>query len=52
MIYYLVTDQPTTCPICGATTDIIANFFHTSLKLNINECLDSGCKHVFLEVET
>jgi hypothetical protein len=49
--YYLTYDQPTTCPICVARTDTISSFLHTLLKLSINECLDTGCKHVFLEVE-
>jgi hypothetical protein len=50
-VFYIVNDQPTTCPICGARTDIISSFFHTLLQLNINECLNSECKHVFFEVE-
>ena len=51
MEFYLMNDQPTTCPFCGARTDIISDFYHTNLKLFINECLDIKCKHVFLEVE-
>ncbi len=50
-LFYLITDQPTTCPICGARTYIISSFFHTLLKLNINECLNNSCKHVFSEIE-
>jgi len=50
-IFYLINDQPTTCPICGARADIISSFLHTLLQMNINECLDNGCKHVFCEVE-
>jgi hypothetical protein len=46
-----MNDQPTTCPICGARTDIISDFHHTNLQLLINECLNTHCKHVFLEVE-
>jgi len=46
-----MNDQPTTCPICGARADIISGFFHTLLRLGINECLNANCKHVFLEVE-
>jgi hypothetical protein len=49
--FYLITDQPTTCPICGARTDIISSFFHTLLQLDVNECLDTRCKYVFFEVE-
>ncbi len=48
---YLITDQPTTCPTCGTRTDIISNFYHTNLRLFVNECLNINCKHVFLEVE-
>jgi hypothetical protein len=51
-MFYLITDQPTTCPICGARTDVIANFYHTKLQMLINECLNTRCKHVFLEGET
>ena len=47
-----MTDQPTMCPICGARIDIIADFYHTNLLMQINECLDIDCKYVFLEVET
>jgi hypothetical protein len=49
---YLMTSQPTTCPKCGARTDVIADFYHTKLYALINECLNIDCKHVFLEVET
>nr|WP_184551052.1 hypothetical protein [Mucilaginibacter sp. FT3.2]MBB6235359.1 hypothetical protein [Mucilaginibacter sp. FT3.2] len=48
---YLITDQPSTCPICGTRTDIVADFLHTAQKLSINECLNTQCKHVFFEVE-
>jgi len=49
--YYYMLDQPTTCPICGSRTDIISSFFHTKLKMEVNECLDSRCKHIFCEVD-
>lgn len=48
---YLMTDQPTTCPICGARSEVISDLHHTNLRLFINECLDIQCKHVFLETE-
>ena len=51
-IFYLMTDQPTTCPICGVRCAIIADLYHTNLHLLITECLNINCKHVFLEVET
>jgi hypothetical protein len=50
--YLLMNDQPTTCPICGTRTEIYGDFYHTNLRMQINECLNFQCKHVFLEVET
>lgn len=49
--YHLITDQPTTCPICGARANILSDFYHTLSLLFICECLDSECKHVFFEIE-
>jgi hypothetical protein len=51
MIFQLMTDQPTTCPICGVRTDIISDFWHTNQQYLISECLNIQCKHVILEVE-
>jgi len=51
MIFYLMTDQPTTCPICGVRTDIISDFWHTNQQYLISECLNIQCKRVILEVE-
>jgi hypothetical protein len=48
---YLITDQPTTCRICGTRTDVVADFLHTIQKLSVQECLNTQCKHVFFEVE-
>ncbi|HWZ15897.1 MAG TPA: hypothetical protein VNW95_11735 [Mucilaginibacter sp.] len=50
-LYYLMGDLPTTCPICGARTQIISDFLHTLKKLGVNECLNDNCKYVFLEVD-
>jgi hypothetical protein len=50
--FYLMTDQPTTCPICGVRTEIYGSFIHTNLNMQIIECLNYRCKHVFLEVES
>ena len=49
--FYLLTDQPTTCPICGTRTEMLADFLHTSNLLVVERCLNSRCKYVFLEVE-
>jgi len=44
-------EQPTTCPICGARTEVISSFFHTLLKMEVNECLAEKCRHRFCEVD-
>jgi hypothetical protein len=49
--FYLMIDQPTVCPICGARADILSGFYHTLSLLFICECLDDECKYVFFEVE-
>ena|SRR5580658_6486161 len=49
--YYVMTDQPSTCPICGSRADILSDFYHTLSLFIICECLDSECQHVFFEVE-
>jgi hypothetical protein len=52
MIYfYLMGDQPTTCPICGARTDILGSVYYTDMEVFINECLSNECKYIFCEVE-
>lgn len=50
-IYYLMNDQPTTCPVCGARTDIVSDFLSGKLQVFVNHCLNNQCKHVFFEVE-
>ena len=44
-------EQPTTCPICGVRTEIISDFSHTRLKMEVNECMSDKCKHIFCEVD-
>lgn len=41
---FLVSDQPTTCPICGARTEILYGF----KKSQIHLCLDRRCRYKFL----
>ena len=48
---YYITEQPTTCPVCGVRTDLLADFYHTNLKMLVSECLNIKCKHVLLEIE-
>jgi len=50
-VFHLMHDQPTTCPICGARTDWIGDFYHTNRKMIVHECLANECKYRFLEVD-
>jgi len=50
LIFYLMHDQLTTCPICGTRTDFMGDFSHTLLKMIVHECLNDKCKYIFLEV--
>ena len=49
--FYLLNEQPTTCPICGAKTNWIADFSHTQNKMILHKCLDLNCKYLFAEIE-
>lgn len=42
------SDQPVTCPRCGARTDIILDLSHTKNEAQIHQCLAEGCSSVFV----
>ena len=48
-VIFTLTDQPTTCPKCGARTDLIIDYSHTNIRGMVEECL--GCGYGFLVVE-
>ena len=50
-IIYLIHDQPTTCTICGARCNHLADFIHTNAKWFIMECLNKDCQFRFLSAE-
>ena len=43
---YILSDQPTTCGLCGARTD----FYVESDGLQIHQCLDKDCGYLFAAV--
>lgn len=46
---FLMTDQPTTCPLCGARTDFYLLISPVSHKdVEIHKCLDIKCKFEFV----
>jgi len=46
-----MTDQPTTCHICGARVDLIGDFWHTNKQYLVSQCPSIKCSIIFLEVE-
>lgn len=45
---FIMGDQPTTCPVCGARTDIIME--HPD-KSQYHQCIAEYCKYEFTVVE-
>lgn len=43
---FVFSDQPTTCPLCGARTEIIIDMSHTIYGSQVEECL--GCEYQFV----
>jgi hypothetical protein len=44
----LFSDQPTTCPKCGARTEFILDLSHTSSCTQIHKCLFNKCLFEFV----
>jgi hypothetical protein len=47
----LIGDQPTTCPKCGARTEIVLSLDHTIEKTQFHKCLFESCKYEFVAEE-
>lgn len=47
---FLVGDQPTTCPYCGARTEILLDFSHTINQVMVHKCMDRNCGFEFVEI--
>lgn len=45
---YIYSDQPTTCPKCGAISDIVLNLTHTKDKTEVHQCKDKNCNYEFV----
>jgi hypothetical protein len=48
---YIFSDQPTTCPKCGARTEITLDLFQTPQKTQHHKCLSSVCAFEFIMQE-
>lgn len=42
------SDQPVTCPKCGARTDVMLDLSHTRNQVQVHQCLSSSCEFVFV----
>lgn len=48
---FLMGDQPTTCPICGARTEITLEILVSPQKTQYHKCLSDDCKYTFIQEE-
>jgi len=48
---FLISDQPTTCPLCGWRSEMVHEFPWLVSKLQINHCLSAGCGYWFVVEE-
>jgi len=46
-IYLLDSEQPTTCPICGARTQF-EDISHQIISIQHHTCLNESCKYEFI----
>jgi hypothetical protein len=51
MEYFLMNDQPFTCPYCGARCQPLADFSHTDARLLVQQCLRQECGFIGGEVD-
>ena len=45
---YIYSDQPTTCPKCGARSKVVLNLSHTNDKTEVHLCPDNDCNYEFV----
>jgi sarcosine oxidase delta subunit len=46
---YIRTDQPTTCPYCGARTELLFEIEDRQSQTQIHKCLSFKCSFLFIE---
>ncbi len=49
--FFIMNDQPFTCPYCGSRCIEIATFYHTNSKVFIELCLGEACGFICYQVE-
>ena len=45
---FIYSDQATTCPYCGANSEIILNLSHTMDQTQIHKCMNLKCEQEFV----
>ena len=45
---FIYSDQPTTCPLCSAATEIILDLSHTKHQTQIHKCYNKSCNFEFI----
>lgn len=45
---FIYSNQPTTCPLCGACTKIILDLSHTKYQTQIHKCHNKNCNFEFI----
>ena len=51
MEIFIMTEQPVTCPRCGARAEIIREFKEGNLFSQLCECHETDCHYSFMEQE-
>jgi len=45
---FVFSDQPTTCPECGARTEITLDLYKTPEQTQLHKCLSNSCQYEFV----
>lgn len=47
---FVYTDQPVTCPYCGARSEVILDMNGTKENKQVHRCINNRCEHEFVMV--
>jgi hypothetical protein len=51
MKIFIMTEQPVTCPLCGARAEIIREFKEGDSSGQLCKCPETDCQYLFIEQE-
>ncbi len=49
--FFLMNNQPFTCPYCGTRSKTLADFYHTNSNRLVQQCLNIVCGFICYEEE-